>query len=78
MRVFITGATGFVGTALTKELLAYGHTVLGLTRSEQGATDLAGVFDIRQQLERTLDNIRYILLVVTSAPVINQFLNSPL
>jgi len=41
MKVFITGATGFVGTALTKELLSHGHAVLGLTRSEEGAKALA-------------------------------------
>jgi nucleoside-diphosphate-sugar epimerase len=40
MKVFITGASGNIGTALVKELLANNHTVLGLTRSESGVEKL--------------------------------------
>ncbi len=59
MRIFVTGAPGFIGSALVPELIHAGHQVVGLTRSESGAEVLrkAGAVVLNGNLE-DLDSLR--------------------
>ena len=59
MRVFITGATGFIGIPTVKELIAAGHTVLGMARSDEGEHSLAPIgADVHRGSLEDLESLR--------------------
>ncbi len=68
MHVFVTGATGWLGAAVVKELIGAGHQVTGLTRSNEKAVELAATG--AKVLHATLDDLDALRSVASTADAV--------
>ena len=68
MHVFVTGATGWVGSAVVNELIEAGHQVTGLTRSDDKAADL--VASGAKAMQGTLDDLDVLQRTASAADAV--------
>lgn len=68
MKIFVTGATGFIGSAVVKELITAGHTVLGVARSDEAASELTAIG--ASPVRATLDDLAALTRAASSADAV--------
>jgi nucleoside-diphosphate-sugar epimerase len=68
MRVFITGGTGFIGSALIEDLVANGHEAIGMSRSEKFEQEFTALgANVLERALENADNLKHVAEVADAA-----------